>query len=146
MRRTPVALVVLVSSLAGCATPPAFDACRQVLDDQAAAWNRGDLDGFTQSYARGDKTVFAGVDDVHLGFDAMVARYRKSYPTREAMGTLAFTDLVFLDLGPEHVLVRGRWHLVRAADRPAGAFAIVLRRLPEGWRIVLDYTTSDSRS
>ena len=59
MRRHLVALLV---PLASCASPPAFDACRQVLDDQAAAWNRGDLDGFTRGYARGDKTVFAGTD------------------------------------------------------------------------------------
>jgi beta-aspartyl-peptidase (threonine type) len=145
MRRRFVLLVPLALS-AGCASPPAFDACRRVLDDQAAAWNRGDLDGFVQSYARGERTVFAGTDAVHLGFDAMLARYRTSYPTREAMGVLGFSDLVFLELGPEHVLVRGRWRLVRTADRPAGSFALVLRRLPEGWRIVLDYTTSDTPS
>jgi ketosteroid isomerase-like protein len=43
--------------------------------------------------------------------------------------------------------VLGRWHLERAKDSrgPAGGmFTLILRRFPQGWRIVHDHTSADT--
>src|SRR4051812_36459522 len=37
-------------------------AIRGVLDEQAAAWNRGDIDAYMAGYAQSDDTMFVGTD------------------------------------------------------------------------------------
>lgn len=131
--------------LAGCATfDPASEQTQisKVLSDQADAWNRGDLDRFLDGYWRSDQTVFAGGGNIHRGFDAMAARYRKSYDTREKMGTLTFANLTFESIERDRAVVTGSWELKRAADTPGGVFTLIFRKLPEGWRIVHDHTSS----
>jgi ketosteroid isomerase-like protein len=131
--------------LAGCATvdpAPEQAAILKVLTDQADAWNRGDLDKFLDGYWRSEQTVFAGGGDVHRGFDAMAARYRKTYGTREKMGKLTFADLRFESFEWDRAVVTGSWELQRAADKPGGVFTLIFRKLPEGWRIAHDHTSS----
>ena len=138
---------VMLVFLAGCATMDSGDqksAIRAVLDAQAEAWNRGDLEAFLEGYAKAGTTVFAGGDRVHRGFDAMAERYRKSYATRERMGKLAFTGLSFESGEADRAVVTGGWELERAGDekKPGGVFTLIFRKLPEGWRIVHDHTSS----
>lgn len=131
--------------LAGCATvdpAPEQSKILKVLADQAEAWNRGDLDRFLDGYWHSDRTVFAGGGDIHRGFDAMAARYRKSYDTPEKMGKLTFANLVFESIERDRAVVTGSWELQRAIDRPGGVFTLILRKFPEGWRIVHDHTSS----
>jgi hypothetical protein len=45
-------------------------------------------------------------------------------------------------LSKDAAVAIGRWELKRAEDRPHGRFTLILRRLPEGWRIVLDHTSA----
>src|SRR5579864_1831084 len=65
---------------------------RQVLDDQVAAWNRGDIPGFMDGYDKSDATTFVSAT-VTKGHAQVLAGYLQRYPTREKMGTLRFTDL-----------------------------------------------------
>ena len=68
-------------------------AIRAVLDDQAAAWNRGDIDGFMTGYAPSPTTTFVSGDEVTRGWQTVRDRYAKKYDSREKMGTLTFSDL-----------------------------------------------------
>ena len=131
--------------LAGCATfdpAPEKSHILKVLTDQAEAWNRGDLEKFLDGYWRSEQTVFAGGGDIHRGFDAMAARYRKSYGTPEKMGKLTFANLSFESIERDRAVVTGSWELQRATDKPGGVFTLIFRKLPEGWRIVHDHTSS----
>jgi len=118
-------------------------AVRALLDRQAADWNRKDLDAFCDGYWRSPKVVFLSGGDRSDGWDAMRDRYRRNYQAEgKEMGTLAFTDVEVEPLAPGVALARGRWGLIKAdGSRPAGLFTLVLRRLPEGWRIVHDHTS-----
>ncbi|MEA2173313.1 MAG: hypothetical protein QOD00_905, partial [Blastocatellia bacterium] len=58
-------------------------AVRAVLDAQVAAWNRGDIDGFMDGYARSTETVFVSGDKVTRGWQTVLDRYKKGYDTRE---------------------------------------------------------------
>ncbi len=120
---------------------PGFAACRALLEAQDAAWNRGDIKTFAEGYRKSPSLVFAGRTSVDLGFDQMLARYQRGYPTAERMGQLTFSDLRFTALGSEEVSCTGAWHLTRAGDQPHGHFVLVFALFPEGWRIVLDYTS-----
>lgn len=130
---------------APAAESPLARACREVLRHQRDAWNRGDLEAFVRAYRRSDDTVFAGPERVALGFEQMVARYRRRYPDRAAMGRLDFSRVELRPLGREHIVARGRWHLSRdtgAGGPIGGAFALVMRDIEGRCRIVVDYTVA----
>ncbi len=115
---------------------------REVLDAQVAAWNRGEVAGFMEGYWNSPKTTFVGSKGVLRGWNELLERYRRDYPDRRAMGTLAFSDLEVSLLSSGAALVLGRWQLERANDRPGGVFTLVFRKFPEGWRIVHDHTSA----
>jgi beta-aspartyl-peptidase (threonine type) len=79
---------------------------------------------------------------VARGFDGVLARYKKNYPDREAMGELQFSGLEFRFLGPDAALVLGKWHLKRATGDIGGVFSLVWQKFPEGWKIIHDHTSA----
>ena len=117
-------------------------AIRALLDAQAAAWNRGDIDGYMDGYDRSPNTEFVSGDRINRGWQAVLDRYKKSYDTREKMGTLSFSDLEITVLSKDAALVLGRWRLQRASDEPHGTFTLLFRKTKAGWRIVHDHTSS----
>jgi ketosteroid isomerase-like protein len=80
---------------------------------------------------------------VTRGWQGLHDRYRRTYPDRAAMGRVSFSDLEIRLLGCDAALVLGRWRLDRERDTPGGVFTLVLRKFPEGWRIIHDHTSSD---
>lgn len=126
---------------ASAAPQSAEPAIRAVLDEQAAAWNRGDVAGYMQGYWKSEQMTFSGASGVTRGWQAVFDRYRTRYPDRKAMGQLAFSEIEITMLGPDAAMVLGRWQLERETDRPGGVFTLVARRLPEGWRVIHDHTS-----
>jgi ketosteroid isomerase-like protein len=114
-----------------------------VLTSQQEAWNRGDVDAFMAGYRRSPELTFSGSSGVSRGWDGVLARYKKNYPDRAAMGQLDFSGLEFRFLGADHALVLGRWHLKREKDEIGGVFSLVWQRFPEGWRIIHDHTSAN---
>ncbi|HLL15064.1 MAG TPA: nuclear transport factor 2 family protein [Pyrinomonadaceae bacterium] len=147
--RLAIALAV-VSAQFACARPgesekgqaDSAQAIRAVLDAQAAAWNRGDVEGYMDGYERAETTTFISGDTVTRGWQPVTDRYKKAYDTPEKMGTLAFGDIEIKPLSEFYANVTGRWQLTRAKDAPRGRFALIFRRTNAGWRIVQDTTTS----
>jgi ketosteroid isomerase-like protein len=113
-----------------------------VLQGQQNAWNRGDIDGFMNGYARSASTVFISEDTIRRGWQTVRDRYKKKYSSRAKMAALTFSDLEITLLSSDSAVASGRWKLKRANDRPHGRFTLILRRLPEGWRIVHDHTSA----
>jgi peptidoglycan/xylan/chitin deacetylase (PgdA/CDA1 family) len=123
-----------------------------LLRDQAAAWTRGDLDGFVAHYAPDARFVTA--DGVIVGRDALREHYKQRYaPSQKAMGTLVLEPLDVRDLwGPEisalgdaepgnvhAVTVLARWSLDRPGLKPqTGHTLLVFRRDAGKWWIVED--------
>ena len=122
-------------------TPRAKAEIRAVMAAQVAAWNRGDIDGFMEGYARSNATEFVSGDRLTRGWQTVRDRYQKKYDSREKMGTLTFSGIKITPLGPDAALVLGRWKLARKSDKPHGIFTLLFRRTPAGWRIVHDHTS-----
>ncbi|MEO8042029.1 MAG: DUF4440 domain-containing protein, partial [Acidobacteriota bacterium] len=61
-----------------------------VMDAQAVAWNRGDVDGFMLGYWNSSDLVFVSGENVTRGWQPTLDRYKKNYNSREKMGTLRF--------------------------------------------------------
>jgi beta-aspartyl-peptidase (threonine type) len=119
-------------------------AVRRLLDKQVEDWNRKDLDAFLEGYWHAPGVVFQSGAERFDGFEALRTRYRKSYQAEgREMGRLAFSGLEVVVLGPDSALARGRYQLTMSdGRRPAGLFTLILRKRPEGWRIVHDHTSS----
>ena len=115
---------------------------RKVLDDQTAAWNHGDTQSFMTGYWNSDQTEFVGAGGILRGYATVLARYRKSYPDKDAMGQLSFTNLQIQMLSTDSAYVLGEFHLQRKSDNPSGVFTLVVRKFPDGWKIVHDHTTA----
>jgi len=111
------------------------------MNAQVAAWNRGDIDGFMNGYARSGDTEFVSGDKITRGWQIVRDNYRRKYDSREKMGTLKFSEVKVTSLGSDAAIVIGRWQLVRKSDRPRGVFSLLFRRTPAGWRIVHDHTS-----
>jgi uncharacterized protein (TIGR02246 family) len=139
-------VLIILTSLRLLAATDSPDADRQaitkVLNDQQKAWNRGDVDAFLQGYWHSPELTFSGSGGVERGWDGVLARYKKTYPDRAAMGQLDFSQLEFRFLGPDAALVLGRWHLAREKGDIGGVFSLVWQRFPEGWRIIHDHTSA----
>jgi len=116
-------------------------AIRSVLNAQVAAWNRGDIDSFMAGYDRSPATTFVSGDKVTHGWKTVRDHYAAKYNSREKMGTLTFAGLTITPLCADAAIVLGSWSLQRKSDRPHGKFTLLFRKLPQGWRVVLDHTS-----
>jgi ketosteroid isomerase-like protein len=126
-------------------TTSTFDAqaVKDLLLQQQADWNRGDVSAFMGGYWNSPQLTFAGSTSFTRGWEPVLARYQQSYPGKAAMGRLDFSDLEIRPLGADAALVLGRWHLSKDSGDQGGIFTLVLQHFPEGWRIVHDHTNAD---
>jgi uncharacterized protein (TIGR02246 family) len=135
-----VALLLFATTATAGVSTNDLAAIRAVLDTQAAAWNRGDIDAYMAGYANSDDTMFVGTD-VTRGWTKVRDRYKAKYDTPAKMGTLFFSDVDLRPLGNDDVVVTGAWKLTREADTPHGRFTLIFHRRTEGWRIVYDHSS-----
>lgn len=155
MRRMPVCLLLFSVAILAAPIQDAVHAqakskrdaitiaaVRTVLGAQRDAWNRGDIEGYMDGYARSAEITFVSGDTITRGWQTVHDRYQKNYDSREKMGTLTFSDLETSVLSNDAAVTIGRWHLQRANDQPHGRFTLIFRRTRQGWRIVHDHTSS----
>ncbi|PRY11934.1 uncharacterized protein DUF4440 [Pontibacter ummariensis] len=118
-------------------------AVRQVLEEQAACWSRGDLECYMQGYWQSDSLLFIGSRGLTYGWQQTLENYRRSYPDPAAMGTLRFDLKEVKELSPETMLVVGKWHLAREASKGdlEGHFSVIFRKFADGWKIVADHSS-----
>ena len=120
------------------------DEIRAMMARSEAAWNRGDLAAFAADYDDSPETTFIGRDITHGGVQAILARYRRGYPTPEAMGTLTFSEISVRPIGKGYALANGRYALKRTqagGGDAAGRFTLVLRKTKAGWKIIHDHSS-----
>ena len=128
---------------------PLHTATRQELDvikvllAQEDAWNRGDLSTFASGYKDAPDTLFI-TKQVSRGYAGMVDEYKRDYPNRASMGTLAYSELEVRTLDENFAVVIGRYHLDRGKKEGGsadGMFSLVFERTDKGWKIIIDHTT-----
>lgn len=128
---------------------PLHTASRQELDivkvllAQESAWNKGDLTGFASGYKDAPDTLFI-TRQVSRGFAGLLDAYKRDYPTRAAMGTLAFSELEVRPLDDNFAVCLGKYHLDRSKKEGGsadGLFTLVFEKTDKGWKIVIDHTT-----
>ena len=119
------------------------DEIRAMLQNSVEVWNRGDLVAFVSDYEDSSETTYVGRDMVR-GSKAILERYRKHYPNREAMGTLAFSNVEVRPLKAGLALVIGEYRLKRTAAGGGGAvgrYTLLVRHTQSGWKIIHDHSS-----
>ena len=115
---------------------------KRVLDEQVAAWNKGDLVGFMKGYWNSKDLTFVSGTDVTRGWRETLDRYKKRYQAEgKEMGKLAFSDVEVRELAPGVALVTGKWELTLTKETVGGRYSLVFKKLADGWRIVHDHTS-----
>jgi uncharacterized protein (TIGR02246 family) len=137
--------VLLTATLGQAQSVPSADtAIRLTMEEQVAAWNRGDIEAFMHAYEDSPETTFIGKSVEH-GYQPILERYKKAYAGRDAMGKLDFSELVVRPLGEGYAVVTGRYHLARTSaggGDARGTFSLVLEKTEAGWKIILDHTSA----
>ncbi len=142
--------LLLLILIAACASTPVVrrfgpmdtTAVTAVIERQAAAWNRGDLAGFMDSYAKIDNLVFTSGGHVRKGWQDAFDHYKAKYGIdAKAMGHLVFGITQIDPVGAVAAVVLGTWTLTASEHPGSGVFSLVFERRPEGWRIIHDHTS-----
>ncbi len=134
-----------VASSGQDATESKRTAIRNVIEEQQAAWNRQDLEGFMAGYWKSEALTFFSGPTESKGWQAALDRYKKNYqgPGHE-MGKLEFANLRIEMLGPDSAFVRGEFHLKMSDGKtPQGRFTLVFRKFPDGWKIIHDHSSGE---
>lgn len=112
----------------------------KVMTTQQIAWNNGDIDGFMKGYWKNDSLLFIGSKGTTYGWQKTLDNYKKSYPNKEKMGILEFSDIKVKMLGKNYAYVFGKWKLVRTNDSPNGIYTLIFQKFKDGWKIISDHT------
>ena len=114
---------------------------RRLLVTQTESWNRGDIEGFMQTYWKSDSLMFIGKSGVKWGWQQTLNNYKKSYPDTTAMGKLSFDILQIKKLSDEYYYVVGKWILQRTIGDLSGHYDLLLRKIKGNWVIVADHSS-----
>lgn len=125
-------------------------AVRAVLEAQAAAWNKGDLDGFMAGYWNSPDLTFISGGTLTKGWKATKERYEKRYKADgKEMGALTFSDLHVEVLSPTAAMVRGKFELVFAKETDpkkktaSGRYTLIVKKIDGAWKVTHDHTSAD---
>jgi ketosteroid isomerase-like protein len=133
---------VFPSPAAAQAPPPSPDPeIRALLDESAAAWNRGDLDGHLADNA--DSITFMTGQGPIVGKDKTAEALRRSFfRDGKPVQVLRFEQVTVRPLGGRHALVVGRFILAGGGEQErSGWFTTVWERRAEGWRAIHDHSS-----
>jgi ketosteroid isomerase-like protein len=124
-------------------TPSDRDAVKSVLDAQMNAWNKGDLDGYMNGYAKVDWLVFTSGGKVRQGWQETHDTFQNKYAQNPAaMGKLVFEILAIDPIGADGAVVLGNWILTNSPSDGRGVFSVIVERRPDGWKVIHDHTSS----
>ncbi len=111
---------------------------RALLDEQAKAWNSGDIDGYMDSYLKSEKLRFASQSDIVWGFSDT----REVFKSQAGMGKLS-TEIQEIKLFTEKdATVFGRWYQAGGSvGEIGGLFTLVLEKRLGQWTIVSEHNS-----
>lgn len=139
--RFKLSLLLLLVSLLGRSQSTEEKAIRQLLSSQTENWNRGDIEGFMQTYWKSDSMMFIGKNGVKFGWQETLNNYKKGYPDTTAMGKLSFDIITVKELSPEYYYVVGKWMLKRTIGDLSGHYDLLLKKIRGKWYIIADHSS-----
>ncbi len=116
-----------------------------MLARSAVAWNRGDLAGFMDDYARDSLTSSVSGGHVQYGWQRLYDRYQAAYFAHaKSHATLSFEEVRVRALTTDLAYCTARFALHRGRSLIAsGPFTLVLQKRGDRWQILHDHTSAD---
>ena len=139
-----ISLLVIISFVVLNATSAQSTATKEitkVLAAQDEAWNRGDIEGFMQTYWQSDSLMFIGKSGITYGWQKTLDNYKRGYPDTAAMGKLRFELIEIKKISNTNYFVVGKWFLTRTIGDVNGAFTLLLRKINNKWVIIADHSS-----
>lgn len=118
-------------------TAQTFDAVSNFLDEAAAVWSEGDVDAVMAIYAD-DEPLLVFLGDNPLKGPQAVRAALEARAADGGLGAMSYEWFETLQFDANTVVASGRVIMARKGEIHRGLFTRVLRRTPEGWRIVHD--------
>lgn len=114
---------------------------RNILAQQSAAWNNGDINAFMSGYWQSDSLMFIGNEGITYGWQKTLENYKKGYPDTTSMGKLHFDLLEVKRLSVMYFFIVGKWHLTRSIGDVGGAFTLLFKKIKNKWVIIADHSS-----
>ena len=143
--RTAGAVAALVVCVAGAVPAQGPNVTEKeiqaLLDQSAASWNRGDLDGHLADNA--DSITFMTRKGPIVGKSQTADALRRSFfKDGKPVQQLRFEQVTIRRLGKEHALVVGRFVLDGGGEpEHSGWFSTIWERQAAGWRVIHDHSS-----
>ena len=145
-------VILFLSSCSGQCPIQAEAEINRILELQRQAWNNGNIDKFMQAYWHSDQLVFIGKSGAKYGWQSALTNYKQSYPNKQAMGELEFSELKVKKIAKNTMFATGKWQL--AFDNNAkndensennkiknGYFSLIWQYLDGKWQIISDHSS-----
>ena len=118
-------------------TAQTFDALSNLLDEAAAVWSEGDIDAVMKIYVD-DEPLLVFLGDTPLKGPEAVRAALEARAADGGLGAMSYEWFETLQFDANTAVVSGRVIMARKGAVHRGLFTRVLRRTPDGWRIVHD--------
>ena len=118
----------------------AISEIKALMEKQVKSWNSGSIEGFMKYYWKSEKFTFQSGNNRLQGWQSLLDRYKKNY-SGENQGNLKFSDIDVKLLTKDQALVLGRWQVTLPDTTKEGLFTLIVKNLPEGWRIIHDHSS-----
>lgn len=116
-------------------------AIRRILEDQNAAWNKGNLDSFMIGYWQNDGLMFIGKSGPTYGYNKTLENYKKGYPDTAHMGKFTSTIISIKKLSNDYYFVLGKWFLKRTVGDAGGHYTLLFKKINGQWKIIVDHSS-----
>ena len=116
-------------------------AIRNILLEQTAAWNNGNINNFMKGYWDRDSLMFIGKSGITYGWEKTLKNYKRGYPDTTQMGKLHFSLIQLKKISGNYFYVVGEWKLIRTIGNLAGTFTLLFRKINNTWVIVIDHSS-----
>lgn len=139
--------ILLFGAVAALAVSPAraqsaADGARAMLAEQAAAWNRGDLEGALKTYWPDERITWVHHGGVTHGFATFAEGIRAQFAEPGTMGHYSFEVLDAREINPDAALIVLRWSILAANAQELGGVSTQLwqRRLGV-WEVTFEHAS-----
>ena len=128
------------ATLAVPPAPAAAEGARSALAGQAAAWNRGDLDGALKAYWADEGLTFVHHGGVTHGYAAFADGIRAQFGAPARMGHYSVDVLDARDIKRDAALIVVRWSIVGPENQTIGGVSTQLwEKRRDAWVITYEH-------
>ena len=113
------------------------------MTQQEKSWNKGNIKDFMKHYWKSDSLSFTGKNGIQNGWQITLDNYLKSYPNKEQMGTLTFTNISIKKIDLNTITVLGKWNLSRKENIGdlSGYYSLIWQKKNNEWVIIADHSS-----